>query len=89
MTQLVTAAVLHQQMSANQIRQTRTLSKVIVSGHEATWSKLGACKEIAELLKWSAVLQRETHQAGNHVVENDKYAHHVGANLVPNNNDTG
>lgn len=41
-----------------------------MSGHRATWSKFSPSEEIADLLKrGSAVLQRETHQAGNHVVE--------------------
>ena len=61
MSQFITAAVLHQQMPANQIRETRAGLQAIVPGHRATWSKLGACEEIADLLKRSAVLQGETH----------------------------
>ena len=41
--------------------------------HRATWSKLGACEEIADLLKRSAVLQRQTHQAGDYVVQTDQF----------------
>ena len=66
-------AVLHQQMSANQIRQTRAVLEAIVPGHRATWCKFGACEEIADLLKRSAVLQGKTHQAGDDVVETDQF----------------
>ena len=73
MSQLVSAAILHQQMPANEIRQTRTLPEAIVSRHRATWSEFDACEEIADLLKRSAVLQGETHQAGNDIVETDQF----------------
>ena len=73
MPEVVTAAVLHQQMPANQIRQTRAVFEAIMPGHRAAWSKLGTCEEIAELLKRSTILQRETHQAGHHVVEADQF----------------
>jgi len=71
MGQLLSAAVLHQQMSANQIWQTRTVLEVSVPRHRATWSKLGACEEIADLLKRSAVLKGNTHQTGDDVIETD------------------
>ncbi len=45
----------------------------------ATWGKFGACEEIADLLKRSAVLQRKTHQAGDHVVETDQFRRTVRA----------
>ena len=35
----------------------------IVPDDGATWNTLGFSEEIADLLKWSAVLQRDTHQA--------------------------
>ena len=73
MTQLLPAAVFHQQMSANQIRQTRTVLEAIVPDDGATRGKFGACKEIADLLKRSTVLQGETHQAGDHVVQTDQF----------------
>ena len=73
MGQIIAAAVLHQQMPANQIRQTRTMLKALVPGHGATWLKFGACKEIPDLLKWGAVLQGKAHQAGYHVVEADQF----------------
>ncbi len=73
MSQVLSAAGLHQQMSANQIRQTCTVLEAIVSGHRATWSKFHFCEEIADLLKWSAVLQSDAHQAGYDVVETDQF----------------
>ena len=76
---LVTAAVLHQQMPTDQIRQTRAGLDVIMSRYRATWSKFGVCEEIADLLKRSAVLQSQTHQAGNDVVETDQFRGTVGS----------
>jgi hypothetical protein len=73
MPQLVTAAVLHQQVPANQIRHTRTVIEASVSDDRATGCKLGTSEEIADLLKRSAVLQGETHQAGDDVVEADQF----------------
>ena len=51
MSQLLTVAVLHQQVLANQVRQTRTGLEAIVFGHRAAWSKFSPCEEIADLLK--------------------------------------
>ena len=48
-------------------------------GHGATWSKFGACKEVADLLERSTLLQGKTHQAGNHVVEADQFSRTVRA----------
>jgi hypothetical protein len=131
-------------MPANQIRQTRAVLDAIVPQDGTARGELGVWEEFADLLKRSTVLQRETHQAGNHVVEADQFrrtvrafhskknfcrllvvmdadvkralasdfdfmcdcdggagqtenscgtsvkdAHHVRANLVPNNPDTG
>ena len=59
MSHVVTPAVLHQQMAANEVRQTRAGFQVIMPRDLATWSELGACKEIADLLKW-----RERRTAG-------------------------
>ena len=73
MGQIITAAKLNQQMPANQIRQTRTMLEALVPGRRATWRKFGASEEITDLLKWSAVLQGEVHQAGDHVVEADQF----------------
>ena len=73
MSQLVTVAILDQQMPANQIRQTRTVFEAIVPGYRAAWLKFGACEEITDLLKRSAILQGETHQAGHYVVETDQF----------------
>ena len=39
MGQIIAAAVLHQQMPADQIRQTRTMLEAIVSGHRAGWTE--------------------------------------------------
>jgi hypothetical protein len=52
--------------------------QVIMPGHRPAWSKLGACEEITDLLKRSAVLQGETHQAGDDVVEPDQLGGAVG-----------
>ena len=73
MAQLVTATVLNQQVPTDQIRQTGAVLEASVPGHWAAWLKFGACEEISHLLKRSAVLQRETHQAGNDVVETDQF----------------
>ena len=53
--------------------------QAIVSGHRAAWLKFSPSEEIAHLLKWSAVLQGETAQAGDHVVEGDNFAAAVGS----------
>ena len=50
-----------------------------MSGHRATWSKFGVCKEITDLLKGSAILQSQTHQAGDDVVETDQFRRTVGS----------
>ena len=69
----MSAAVLHQQMSANQIRQTRTVLEVIMPGHRATRFKFDACEEIAYLPSKGAVLQCEAHQAGDDIVQADQF----------------
>jgi hypothetical protein len=68
----MSTAILHQQVSTNEIRQTRAGLKAIVPGYGATWSKLGTSEEIANLPKRSAVLQSQTHETGDHVVEADQ-----------------
>jgi len=47
--------------------------EAIVPDDRATGRKLGTSEEIADLLKRSAVLQREAHQAGDDVVEADQF----------------
>jgi hypothetical protein len=47
--------------------------EAIVPGHRAAWSKFGTGEELADLLKRSAVLQRDAHQAGHHVVQTDQF----------------
>ena len=44
-----------------------------MSNNRATRGKLGAGEEIAELLKRRAVLQRDAHQAGHHVVKANQF----------------
>jgi hypothetical protein len=78
MAELMPAAVLHQQMPTDEIRQTRTLLEAIVSRHRATWSKLSPCEEITDLLKWCAILKRDAHQAGDDVVEANQFRGTVG-----------
>jgi len=51
MPEVVTAAVLHQQMPANEIRQTCAVLEAIMPDDGATWGKFGACEEIADVLK--------------------------------------
>ena len=51
MSQLVTVAILNQQIPTDQIRQTRTLLEVIVSEHWTAWGKLGVGEEITDFLK--------------------------------------
>jgi len=74
----VSSAVFHQQMSTNEIRQTRAGLEAIAPGHRATWSKFSPSEEIADLLKRSAVLQGYAHQAGDNVVETDQFRSAVG-----------
>ena len=45
----------------------------------ATWGKFSASKAIADLLKWSAVPERETHQAVDDDVQSDKFRGAVGS----------
>ena len=66
-------------MPTNQIRQTRAVLDAIVPHDGAARGKLGAWEEFADLLKRSTVLQRETHQAGKHVVEADQFSRTVRA----------
>lgn len=73
MGQVVTLAELHQQMPADQIRHTRTMLEAIMPGHRAAWFKFGSSEEISDLLKRSAVLEGQTHQAGDDVVKADQF----------------
>jgi hypothetical protein len=77
--EVASAAVLNQKVPANQIWQTRTMLEAIVPKHGTAWGKFGAGEEFAHLLKRSAVLQRETHQAGDDVVETDQFRRTVWA----------
>ena len=56
MGQLLSIAVLHQQMLADQIGQARIVLEAIVSRHRVAWLKFGSCEEIAHPLKRSAIL---------------------------------
>jgi len=68
----ISVAVHHQPVSANTIRQTRTMREAILSNHWAAWLKFGVREEIADLLKrGSAVLQGETHQTGDSLVQTE------------------
>jgi hypothetical protein len=60
-------------MSANEIWETRAGFDVIVPDNGAAWGKLGTCKEVADLLNRCAVLQGQTHEASNDVVEADQF----------------
>jgi hypothetical protein len=80
MRQLLSSAVIHQQMPADEMQQTRTLLEAIVSGHWTARLKFGAWEEIADLQAGGgAILQGETHQRGNHVVETDQFSGAVRA----------
>ena len=79
MGQFFPAAVLNQQMLPDQIRETRTVFDAIMSGDGAPWGKFSASEEIAHLIKRSAVLLGNTHQASNHVVETDQFRRAVRA----------
>ncbi len=72
MGQVLASAVLHQQMPANEIRQTRAVLKAIVSGHRAAGLKFGPSEEIANLFERSPVLKRDRCQASNYVIEGDQ-----------------
>ncbi|MEK7764377.1 MAG: hypothetical protein AAB433_22620 [Nitrospirota bacterium] len=73
MRQVLSLAVLHQQVPTNQIRHTRTVLQAIVPGHRAAWFKFGSSEEIADLLKRSAVLKGQAHQTGDDVIEADQF----------------
>ena len=49
------------------------MCEAIVAEHRPTRFKFDTGEEIADLLKRSTVLQRETHQAGHDVVEADQF----------------
>ena len=51
MSHFVTAAILHQQVPTDQIRQTRTVLEAIMSDNRSTWSKFGVREELADLFK--------------------------------------
>ncbi len=51
MSQFFPAAVLDQQVPADQIRETRTVLEAIVPHDGTTGLKFGACEEIAHFLK--------------------------------------
>ena len=67
----MTTAILDQQMSANEIRQTRARLQAIVPHNGATRFKFDAGEELADFLKRCAILQSLTHQAGDYVIETD------------------
>lgn len=73
MTEILSPAVLDEQMPADQIGETGTVSDAIMPGYRASRLKLGACEEISQLLDRSAVLQGDTRQAGQHVIEPDQF----------------
>jgi hypothetical protein len=79
MSQFMTPAVFHQQVPANEIRQTHAGFQVIMPRDRATRSELGACEEIADLLKGRSVLQSNAHQAGYYVVKTDEFGGAVRA----------
>ena len=61
MSEILPSAVLHQQVPADEIRQTRTMLQAIMPAYRAAWLKFGFCEEIAHLLNGSVVLQGQTH----------------------------
>jgi len=63
----------HPLSQPDQIWQICAVLDAIVSDDRATGLEFGAGEEIADLLKRSAVLQREAHQAGDDVVEADQF----------------
>src|SRR5687768_18256020 len=79
MCHLEAVTVLDQEMSADEIRQARAVLEAMVSGYRAARLKFDACEEITDLLKGSTILQRKTHQTGNHVVEADQFRGTVSA----------
>lgn len=75
MGEIKSSAIHDQEVPANQTCDTRTMLEAIVPRHRAIWSKLSPSEEIADLLQCGgAVLQGETAQAGNDVVEGDEFA---------------
>jgi hypothetical protein len=54
----------HQQVSTDQIRETRAVFEAIVHGYRSAWFKVGSSEEIAQLLIRSTVLNRDAQQAG-------------------------
>ena len=71
MGEFVSPAILDEQMSSNEIRQTGTVFQPIMSKDGPAWGKLGPCKEISDLFEGCAVLQGNAHQTGDDVVETD------------------
>ena len=71
MGEVVSPAILDEQVSSDEIRQTGTVFQPVMSRDRPAWGKLGAREEIADLFEGCTVLQGDTHQAGNDVVEGD------------------
>ncbi len=64
--------MLHQQVSTNQIRQARTVLQAIGSHDCAAGLELGTSSELAE------ILQGDTHQAGDDVVQANQLKGAIG-----------
>lgn len=71
MGEVVSPAILNEQVSSDEIRQTGTVFQSIVPRDGPAWGKLGAREEIADLFDGCTILQGDAQQAGNDVVEGD------------------
>ena len=70
--QVVSSAILNQEVPANQIRHTRAVLDAIMSDDGATWGTFGSSEEIAQLFG-RAVSQCEAHKAGDDVVQTNQF----------------
>ena len=71
--QLIPMAVVDEQVSSDEIRETRALFEALVSDDGATGLELCASEELADLLQWSAILQGDAHQASDDIVQADQF----------------
>jgi hypothetical protein len=79
MGQLIPMAVFDEQVSTDEIRETRALLEALVPDDGTTGFELGASEEIADLLQRCAVLQGDAHQASDNVVEPDQFGGTISA----------
>lgn|SRR5215472_8930946 len=70
--QLIPMTVVNEQVSTDEIRHTRTVRETIMSDHSTARLKFDPREEIPELLRWRPILQGDTQQTGDDVVQPDQ-----------------